>query len=188
MRLLVLYLRSRQVPVTAAVAVACVVALGLLARTEDTPLTRFVLTLFAVALVVSVAATGLAGAAPDLERTAALDWWWRRAAHVVAIGGLATTVVVLAREVPASVVVRNAVGMTGLAALGVTLLGGALAWCVPMVWTVVAVSAVLVSPTPGAPVVTWPVQPPDTPVALGAAVVLGVAGVLAYAVRGARVQ
>jgi len=187
-RPLTLYLRSRQTAVTTAVALACVAALGGLGQTADTPLGRVVLALFAVTIAVSVAATSLAGADPALERTTAVAWWWRRAAHVVAIGVLACTVMALAPEVPTAVVARNVIGMTGLAALGVTLLGGALAWCVPMVWTVAAVSASLTSRTPGVPVVTWPVQPADTTAAVGAAGVLGVVGLAVYAVRGPRVQ
>lgn len=188
MRSLTLYLRSRQTLATVAIALACVVALGVLASNSDAVQTRFVLVLFAVTVAASVAATGLAGPDPALDRTAAVPWWWRRTAHVAAIGVLAAAAVVLSRDVPDEVVVRDAVGLTGLAALGATLFGGGLAWCLPTGWTAVAVTALLASPLPAAPLLTWPVQPPDTPAATVAAGVLGAVGVLAYAVRGARVQ
>lgn len=188
MRWLVLYLRSRQLPATVAIVLACVVALGVLARNSDLVQTRFMLVLFAVAMTASVAATGLAGPDPALERTAAVPWWWRRTAHVTAIGVFAAVAVVLSRDVPEEVVVRNAIGLTGPAALGATLLGGGLAWCLPTGWTAVAVTALFANPLPTAPLVTWPVQPPDTTAATVAAGVLGAVGVLVYAVRGARAQ
>lgn len=188
MRSLTLYLRSRQTLSTVAIALACVVALAVLAGNSDAVQTRFVLVLFAVTVAASVAATGLAGPDPALDRTAAVPWWWRRTAHVVAIGVLAAGAVVLTRDVPAEVVVRNAVGLTGLAALGAALFGGGLAWCLPTGWTALAVTALLASSEPAAPLLTWPVQPSDTPAATVAAGVLGAAGVLAYALRGARVQ
>jgi hypothetical protein len=187
MRLLALYLRSRQVAMGAGIALAGVVGLGVLAG--DEPNLRLLMAVFAVTAVTAVTAPGLAGADPALERTAALSWWWRRAAHVVAIGVLAVALGVLAGpQVETEVVVRNAIGLSGLAALGVTVLGGGLAWCVPMVWSVAAVSALLARNPPRAPLVTWLVQPPDTTAATVAAGVLGMAGLTVYALRGPRTQ
>ncbi len=187
MRRLGLYLRARQVAAGAAVALACVAGTGALAG--DAPPVRTMLAVFALALVASATATGLAGQDPALDRTAALDWRWRRVAHVVAAGALAAGAVtalgvVTDPLVDGAVVVRDAVGLTGLAALGVVLLGGGLAWCVPTVWAVVAVSALLVTPSPGAPLVTWLVQPPGTTAATVTAGVLGVLGTAVYAVLG----
>jgi hypothetical protein len=185
-RWLALYLRSRQVAAGAGVALACVAGLGLLP--DGAPGKRLALSVFAVMVVTAVTGAGLAGQDPALERTGALDWRLRRTAHVVAIGGLAALLgVLLGPDVPAGVVVRNAVGLTGLAALGATLLGGGLAWCVPMTWTVAAVSALMVSATPGAPAVTWPVQPPDTTTATLAAGAVGLVGLVVYGLRGPRV-
>jgi hypothetical protein len=187
MRLVALYLRSRQVAAGAGIALACVVGLGLLAG--DNPTFQLMLAVFAITAVTAVTATGLAGQDPALERTAALSWWWRRAAHVIAIGVLAIALGVLAGPpVTTEVVVRGAVGLTGMAALGATVLGGGLAWCVPMVWTVAGVSALLASRPPAGPLLTWLVQPPDTTAATVAAGVLGLAGLLVYAIRGPRVQ
>ena len=187
MRWLTLYLRSRQVAAGAGVALACVVGISLLAG--DNPTLQLVLALFAVMAVTAVTATGLAGPDPALERTAALSWWWRRAAHVVAIGVLAAVLGVLAGPpVTTEVAVRDAVGLTGLAAVGATVVGGGLAWCVPMVWTVAAVGALLASNPPAAPLLTWLVQPPATTAATVAAGALGLGGLLAYALRGPRIQ
>ncbi|MFL6123216.1 hypothetical protein [Actinophytocola sp.] len=187
MRWLVLYLRSRQVLVSVGTALACVVGLGVL--TGESEGVRLVMAVFAATAVTAVTATGLAGPDPALERTAALTWWTRRAAHVVAIGVLAVVLgVVLGPPVATEVVVRDAVGLTGLAALGATVLGGALAWCLPMTWTVVASGALLAGDPVVAPPLTWLVQPPGTTAAMVAAVVMGVAGLLVYAVRGPRAQ
>ena len=182
-----LYLRSRQVATGVVVAVACVTGLGLLSGTSE--LGRLMLAVFAVTAVCAVTATGLAGPDPALERTAARDWRTRRATHVVAIGVLAVVLGVTAGPPAATeVVVRDAAGLTGLAALGATALGGGLAWCVPLGWSVVAVTALLAGrPTP-APLVTWPVQPAGTVAATVAAVVVGLAGLVVYAVWGPRVR
>jgi hypothetical protein len=187
MRWLVLYVRSRRVASSTGIALAAVAALGGLAAASDAGPTRVVLALFAVTVVVSVAATSLAGPDPALERTAALDWRVRRTVHTAAVGAVAAGAVAVlgvATDLPADVVVRNATGLTGLAALGVVVLGGGLAWCVPMTWTVAGVTAVLATRTPPAPLLTWPVQPADSGAATVAACVLGAAGLVAYAVAG----
>ncbi len=182
MRWLVLYLRSRQVAVGAGVALAF--AAGITALDGGS-----LMAVFTVAAVAAVTATGLTGPDPALERTAALDWRWRRVAHVVAIAVAAFALGTMVPETEPEVLARNTIGLTGLAALGVTVLGGGLAWCLPMVWTAVALSVSLAGrPPPVAPIVTWPFQPPDTTAATVAAVVVGVAGLVAYTVRGPRVQ
>ncbi len=148
---------SRRVAASTGIALASVAVLGLLAAASESDLTKTVLALFAVTLVVSVAATSLAGPDPALERTAALDWRVRRTVHAVAVGAVAAGATALG--VPSDLVVRNAIGLTGLAALGVVVLGGGLAWCLPMTWTVVGVTALLATRTPPAALLTWPVQP-----------------------------
>jgi hypothetical protein len=184
-RWLALYLRSRQVAVGVAVAVAAAVGIGLLGDDNDQP--GVMLTVFAITVVCAVTASGLAGPDPALERTAAWRWWGRRVAHVVAIGALAVVLGVTAGPpVATGMVVRDAIGLTGLAALGAAVLGSGLAWVVPLVWSVVAVSAFMGNEVAPAPVVTWPVQPAGTTAATIAAAVLGLAGLLVYAVRGPR--
>jgi hypothetical protein len=183
----VLYLRSRQVAAGVVVAVACVVGFERLAG--DNPRIRLMLAMFAVTVVCAVTAAGLAGPDGSLERTAALGWRPRRAAHVVAIGGLAVVLGVTAGPpVATQVVVRDAVGLTGLVAFGATVLGGGLAWCVPVTWSVAALTALLSSRPVPAPLLTWPVQPAGTSAATVAAGVVGLAGLLVYAMLGPRVQ
>jgi hypothetical protein len=183
----VLYLRSRQVAIGVAGALACVLGIGLLADGSD--VTRTLFAVFAVLAVTAVTASGLAGPDAALERTAALDWGWRRAVHVVAVAGLGVLLGVLAGPPAATeVVVRAAVGLSGLAALGVTLFGGGLAWCLPIAWTTVAVIAMMAGYPPAAPLVTWLVQPPGTTAATVAAVVLGLVGLGVYTAKGPRAQ
>jgi hypothetical protein len=187
MRWLLLYVRSRQLAVGVGTALACVAGLGVLAGDEEGM--RRVMAVFAATAVTALTATGLAGPDPALERTAAIDWRIRRVAHVVAIGVLAVALgVALGPPVTTEVVVRNAIGLAGLAALGATVLGAGLAWCLPLTWTVVAMSAWLGSRPVVAPQVTWLVQPDGTTAATVAAVVTGVAGLLVYAFRGPRAQ
>jgi hypothetical protein len=57
-----------------------------------------------------------------------------------------------------------------------------------MVWTVTAVGALLASNPPAAPLLTWLVQPPATTAATAAAGMLGLGGLLVYAIRGPRAQ
>jgi hypothetical protein len=179
-----LYVRSRRVVASTAIALVSAAALGLLAAANESETARAVLALFAVAVVVAVAATSLAGQDPGLDRTAALDWRLRRTVHVVAVVVLAAGAVASLGVVTAGVVVRNAAGLTGLGALGVAVLGGGLAWCLPVVWTTVGVTVLVATPEPGAPLLTWLVQPGDSGAAAVTACVLGVGGLVAYAVAG----
>ena len=80
--------------------------------------------------------------------------------------------------------VRNTIGLTGLAALGASMLGGGLAWCLPMTWTTVAVTVAVSAREPGAALLTWPVQPAGTTAATVAAIVLGAGGTVVYAMIG----
>ena len=183
MRFLVLYLRSRRVAHGAGVAAACVVGLGLLAGDGET--NRLLLAVFAVTVVCAVTATGLAGRDAALERTAARDWRLRRAAHVVAIGGLAVALgVTVGPPLATEVLVRDAAGLAGLAAFGAAALGGRLAWCVPLGWSLAATSVFLASRDMPAPLLTWPLQPAGTAPATAAACVVGLAGLLVYVERG----
>ncbi|MDQ3790059.1 MAG: hypothetical protein M3422_22800, partial [Actinomycetota bacterium] len=69
MRWLALYLRSRRAAASTGIALAFVAALGALAAVSEAEPRRLVLALFAVTVVVSVAAMSLAGPDPSLDRT-----------------------------------------------------------------------------------------------------------------------
>lgn len=196
MRPLALYLRSRAVPATAAAILACTVVLWALGLAVDHPQGRVL-----VALLVAVAATtaiapGLAGADHDLDRASAIAWPPRRAAHVIVagtavLGLLAATALVGEQMAGTGQIARNVAGLTGLVAIGATVLGAARAPLLPVIWTALVLQY---APPMGEPptrpaykvMLTWIVQPVEARAATVAAVALAAAGTLAYAVLGSR--
>jgi hypothetical protein len=191
MRLLVLYLRSRKVPLAVAAAVGSVAALWSIDRATDHRVAG-VLALQAVVAAALAAGPGLAGADIDLDRTAAIPWPPRRAAHVVAAGAAVVGIVAATwftgeQLAPAAQVTRDAIGMTGLIALGAATLGASQAWIPPLSWTLLSWTAMALpwpSPATYRQVLTWMLQPAEATPATVTALVLGATGVLAYAVLG----
>ncbi|GAA1353995.1 hypothetical protein GCM10009660_54390 [Catellatospora bangladeshensis] len=184
MRWLGLYLRSRHVPGALVAVVVATAALRAAVHERNGP----VLAVLAVGFGAAVLGAGLGGADPALERTAAIRWPLRRGLHVLAIAAVVVAAVAAAGFAPVGLVLRAAVGLAGLTALGAAVLGRRLSWAPPVVWAGVAA----VVPVTGGPLVvrvlTWPAQPPDAPAATAAAVVLGVVGLAHYAAVGAREQ
>ncbi|MER7733988.1 hypothetical protein ABTX80_24170 [Streptomyces erythrochromogenes] len=190
MRWLVLYARSRQVPAALAAAACGALAVWALARDGaaapgDPRPAALVLTVAAAA-----ASTGLGGQDPALDRTAAIRWWTRRSAHVLAAGAAACALLLGLRAVgedlaTTALVVRDAAGLMGLAALGAVACGAAYAWTLPVGWLALASFS---PPLTGVPmeVVTWMLQPPGTAASTWTAAVLTVAGTAAYASTGPR--
>ncbi|MYU01845.1 MULTISPECIES: hypothetical protein [Streptomyces] len=183
---LVLYARSRHVP---ACALAILAGAGLLwafthdagGRAADPRTGAFVLALGA--MVVSV---GFGGRDHALDRTAAIRWWPRRAAHVLVAAGAVAAAVTAVQAlgdsgVPLALTARNALGLTGLAAVGAVLAGAPYAWTLPFGWLVLA----FVAP-PSMTVTAWMLMPPGTPSSTWTALVLGTAGTVSYALAGPR--
>jgi hypothetical protein len=191
MRLLVLYLRSRNVPLAVAAALGSVAGLWSIDRATDHRAAG-VLALLAVVAATLAAGPGLAGADVDLDRTAAIPWPARRAAHVVAAGAAVIAIVAATgltgeQLAPAAQVARDAIGMTGLIALGAATLGANHAWVPPLYWTLLAWTVMALPwPATSRQVLTWMLQPADATPAIVTALVLGATGVLAYAVLGPR--
>ncbi|MFH9353091.1 hypothetical protein [Kitasatospora sp. NPDC017646] len=187
MRWLILYARSRQVPGSAA-AVA-LVTLAVWALVEPGPAGSGMAVLVLTAHV-AAASVGLGGPDVVLERTAAVRWVPRRAAHVLLSGAVAAVALLTvqtagAELVPTEVVVRDAAGLVGLAALGAALFGAQFAWTPPTAW----LGCVLLVPTPDGrvgEVMKWMVLPPDTTTAAAVAWSLFASGTLVYAVAGPR--
>lgn len=186
-RWLVLHTRARQVPASAGAVVVGVAALAALAQPDGSPQ----LAAFGAALGVAAVATGLGGHDLALDRTAAFGWPPRRAAHLL-LGGAVVAALLLAVGLvadpiaPDAFVLRDVLGLGGLAALGAVLFGARAAWAPPIGWSGVT----LVVP-PGddhwlSRLLTWPVQPTSTTSATITAVVLGCAGLLAYSWLGCR--
>jgi hypothetical protein len=174
-RLLVLYVRSRGVPAALAVMVLGSVGLRVLG-VDDVRLI-----VLGSALGVSVAVGGFGGQDVDLDRTGAIAWPLWRVAHFLAVVVVVVGLVLATGLGTFEVVARACVGLAGLGALGVVLLGRHLAWAPPVVWTVCCA----VFPR-DSPVFTWMVQPVGTAAAMATAGTLGVLGLAGYATFGPR--
>ncbi|MFD0199514.1 MULTISPECIES: hypothetical protein [Saccharothrix] len=178
-RWLLLYARSRQVPASAA---AVVTGLAALASLDGGPHVAA----FGAALGTAAVATGFGGHDLALDRTAAFGWPPRRAAHLL-LGGAVVTALLLATGPVAgdAFVLRDVVGLGGLAALAAVVLGARAAWTLPVGWTGVTL---VIPPADDhwLSLLTWPVQPTSTTSATVTAVVLGCTGLLAYAWLGCR--
>ncbi|MFD9323405.1 hypothetical protein ACFWDQ_38155 [Streptomyces sp. NPDC060053] len=194
MRWLTLYARSRQVPASLAAVVISAVAVWALARDDgggpgDPRLPVLVLATGAMA-----ASIGLSGQDLALDRTAAIRWVPRRAAHVLLCGAVVGTVLLTVQAMGGDMattafVVRDSAGLMGLVALGAALWGGQYAWTLPFAWLSFSFFA---PPPTSAPtrvpmqVASWMLLPPGTAAGTWTALVLAVAGTVAYAVAGPR--
>lgn len=110
-----------------------------------------------------------------------------RLAHLAAVTGTATVTLAVAAYgarygVSAAVILRNAVGLTGMALLTAALLGAHLAWTAPLAYVMYCGGQLDVCVSN---LWTWPTQPATVQSAAIAAVLLG-AGVTAVSVTGAR--
>lgn len=184
MRLLMLYLRSRQVPVAVGVAAVGIAVVALLGNAPDHPLQTRVFAVLALGLGLGVLGNGLGGAAAALERTAATRWPYWRTAHVVTIAVAVFAVAAALSDAPTGIVLRATAGLVGLTALAATALGSQLAWTLP---TAGAGAAAVVPPLTEPEILrllTWPVQPSDSTAATVVAAVLAVGGLITYAARG----
>ncbi|HET6706028.1 MAG TPA: hypothetical protein VFH84_13710, partial [Amycolatopsis sp.] len=109
MRWATLYARSRQLPAAFGALLVATSGVWFLGRDSW----DVILAALALTTAVAVAAIGLSGQDPDLDRTAALPWPVRRFAHLALIGVVAGALVLGVQElgpspVAWSVVVRDA--------------------------------------------------------------------------------
>jgi len=184
---LVLYARARQVPVSVLLVVVAVAGLGWLAWPGGSP--QF--GAFGAAVGVAVVAAGLGGHDLALERTAAFGWPPRRAGHLV-VGGAVVAVLLLAvgrvgEPLAADAfLVRDVVGLGGLAALGAVVFGARAAWALPVGWAGVTLVVPAADEHWVSRLLTWPVQPEGTTSATVTAVVLGCTGLLVHSWLGCR--
>jgi hypothetical protein len=185
-RLLVLYLRCRQVPVALPAAVVAAGVLARLGSDANDPLRTLRFALLAAALGVAVLGYGLGGAMTALESTASIRWPRWRAAHVVAIAAVLIVTVAVVTDAPIAVVARDTAGLTGLTALAAAAFGSQLAWTPPVVWACVAAVVPPVATPAVLSALTWPAQPAASVSAAVVATVLAGIGVVVYATRGGR--
>lgn len=189
MRWLTLYLRSRGVPIALAIAAGSTIVLWTLwSLFSDSRDAGGPMVILSVLILVAVASTTLAGPDEALDRTAALSWWPRRAAHVLAALAviqllLLVTLPTGARFGPAALVLRDAAGLLGMAALGAATIGASRAWFLPLGWTLAVIVFPAMDGTAGH-ILTWQSQATDNKVAAATALGLAVTGLLAYALAG----
>ncbi|GAA0800728.1 hypothetical protein [Spirilliplanes yamanashiensis] len=188
-----LHLRARRVPAAlVAGALSTAILWAAWVWLSDAAEIAVEVTVPAILFAVAAAATTLGGADEDLERTAARRWPPRRALHLLAALS-AVLLLVVAAELTATsfagprIVLRDAAGLLGLAALGAVASGASRAWFGPVAWALAAI-ALRGGESTAMQVVTWPVQPETSRAATVTAAVLAVAGGVAYAVRGARAR
>jgi hypothetical protein len=196
MRWLSLYLRSRSIPVAFGTVLGSTATLWWLTQVVDSPVAHAKLALLAAVAGTLAMAPGLAGADLDLDRTAAIAWPARRAAHIITanatvVGILTATALTGDALIHAGPIARNVIGLGGLVALGAATLGASRAWLLPITWILLLARFAPPFGTPPASptyeqMLTWLMQPPETTSATVTAVILGVAGTLAYAIFGTR--
>ncbi|NJQ04718.1 hypothetical protein [Streptomyces lonarensis] len=182
---IVLHLRSRRVPSSAAALAAVACALWPVGLLVDGPADPRLVAL-AVAGGVTAGSVGLAGQDPDLDRTAALRWAPRRAVHLLAVGATVAAVLLLVGAVgvqlgTVEVLLRTCAGAAGLVGLGAALWGARQAWLLPLGWFAVVVFAPVRDGFPD-----WVLAPPGSTAASWTAAVLLTAGTATYAVFGPR--
>ena len=98
----------------------------------------------AIMLAVVAVGTTLSGADDALDHTMSVNWPLRRAGHLLLAAAAITALLSLStltdtRYEPLALVLRNTAGLLGLTALGAALLGAALSWIAPLIWTLIAV-------------------------------------------------
>ncbi|MEU9789563.1 hypothetical protein AB0E27_02905 [Streptomyces sparsogenes] len=193
---LLLYARSRALPMTFAVLVAAAPATAwcadwLLTRSDPGPRARLPVLVLAPVLVAAAIGVGLYSHGDELDRTAVRPWWPRRGCHLllltaVAAGLLAVAVPGGPQAYGAAVMARNVLGAVGVTALGAALIGARLSWLPMLVHTSAVFLAGQAEPGGAGAVWAWSVQPGAQRAAWGTAVALFAAGTCLYALRGAR--
>jgi len=141
-----------------------------------------------VLLLVATLTATLGGPDEELDRTAAQPWMTCRVTHLLAALAVVVSLPILTHLTgnslgPAWLVVRDAAGLLGLTALSAPLLGAGRAWFVPLGWTLAAT----VYPAAGhvlGEILTWQSQAPGSTPAAVTAAVLGVGGLIVYAIAG----
>lgn len=195
-----LYLRSRALPSTlAAFAVAAATA-AYLTQPQGGPQKRELALVLAPLLVSAAIGAGLRSHSPDLDRTSARPWWPLRTAHLAGCTALAA---LTALVVPvfagahaaygadggheAEAIVRNVLGLTGLAALTAVLLGARLSWLPALLYALPAYLAADGTVTHGLPALwTWLMQDGSQPSGWWVTCGLFAAGSALFAWRGPR--
>lgn len=187
MRWAVLYMRSRRVPeAMLAATLLTAVVWALTASYSHHRAASPNLVMLAASLAVAALSTTLSSTDDALDRTAALPWPARRATHLLGLGLgvgvlLLLTMFTKATVGPVSFAVRDALGLTGLAALGALVLGPHRAWFPVVAWSTPVVFMAVAGQHQ---VLTWMIQPANSHPATLTALALATSGIGGYAVLG----
>lgn len=189
MRLALLYARSRSTPAAGMVLLALCggtwAGRWLVERPSLEPATARLPVTVALALAAAVVLAGtLHSAADDIERTTPRRWAGWRAGHAAAVPLVA--VVAVAPVLPAAAygqqaLIRNTIGLLGLALLTAAALGPRLAWTLPLGYTATVYVAGGTGTGAGRPTWAFVVQPDTSPLALPTALCLLAVGLVAWA-------
>lgn len=186
MRGILLYARSRQGPAALVALVVAAVVIWFATYQTWSLLTASL----AITASAALASIGLSGQDADLDQSAAIRWPLRRFGHLFLIG-VAVAVAVLAIQtagqdhVATGLILRNTAGTVGLAAIATTLFGSRFGWTLPLAWLGIA-PIVPQGPDMTSQVASWMLRPAGTTPATVTAAILCAAGVLLYALVGAR--
>lgn len=189
MRWLTLYVRSRRLPLAVLVSLGAVVLVwGGWGLFTDRREINGSLALMTVLLALAPLIPTMAGDDDSLESGVALNWPPRRALHVIAFTAVAAVPLLVSSATgawfgPPGVVLRNAAALAGLIALGVALAGIRMSWQLPVCWTVLQMLFANLAEPGWREASFLLVQPASNEPAAVTAIVLFVAGVLAYAWR-----
>ncbi|MET8563378.1 hypothetical protein ABZV75_23300 [Streptomyces flaveolus] len=191
---LLLYARSRALPVTVATLVGTAAfalwAAGRLDAYLD-PDRRVPIVALAPLLASAVIGASLYSASDELDRTAVRPWWPRRLVQLTALTALAALLVVPAvlghvENFGPPAVVRNTLGCTGVTATAAVLLGARLSWLPAFAYVTAVYLGSSAARGRAATVWAWPMQPGAEPGAWAVALAAFAVGAALYAVRGAR--
>ncbi|MEV5172199.1 hypothetical protein AB0L10_14175 [Streptomyces flaveolus] len=191
---LLLYARSRALPVTVAALVGTAAfalwAAGRLDAYLD-PDRRVPIVALAPLLASAVIGASLYSASDELDRTAVRPWWPRRLVQLTALTALAALLVVPAvlghaENFGPPAVVRNTLGCTGVTATAAVILGARLSWLPAFAYVTAVYLGSSAARGRAATVWAWPMQPGAEPGAWAVALAAFAVGAALYAARGAR--
>ncbi|KMS89710.1 hypothetical protein ABZT16_15285 [Streptomyces flaveolus] len=191
---LLLYARSRALPVTVAALVGTAAfalwAAGRLDAYLD-PDRRVPIVALAPLLASAVIGASLYSASDELDRTAVRPWWPLRLVQLTALTALAALLVVPAvlghaENFGPPAVVRNTLGCTGVTATAAVLLGARLSWLPAFAYVTAVYLGSSAARGRAATVWAWPMQPGAEPGAWAVALAAFAVGAALYAARGAR--
>ncbi|WP_421110911.1 hypothetical protein [Streptomyces sp. NEAU-S77] len=193
---MLLYARSRAVPLTAASLVAAATATAwcadwLVSRPEFGAGARLPVVVLAPLLASAAIGASLYTHSEELDRTAVRRWWPRRLCHLLLLTAMAAALLAAGvrghpEQFGAPAMIRNTLAATGVTALAAALFGARLSWLPMLAHTGAVYLTAGREPGGRRAVWAWSVQPGPEPAAWWTAGVVFAVGVIVYAVRGAR--